>query len=200
MEATKICTCCKTKKQLTQFYKRSDNNSYRAHCKECIKNKFILQKEEIYQKRKDIYLLKKDELNKKRRQDRINNPDKYIEVDKKRSFNADRIEYKKSYNKNYRKTLKGRLSEINKFHKRRNIIKKGNVSINELQELYSRVHNCYWCDCKLNKNNTHLDHYIPLSKGGEHTISNLVLSCSKCNLQKNAKDPYEFALTKGKLF
>ena len=40
---------------------------------------------------------------------------------------------------------------------------------------------------------------MPLSKGGEHTLTNLVVSCPTCNLQKNAKDPIEFANKLGRL-
>lgn len=58
---------------------------------------------------------------------------------------------------------------------------------------------CYWCDIDC-ENNYHIDHYVPLAKGGEHIIENLVISCPSCNLRKNAKDPYEFAKIKGKLF
>ncbi|NLB85017.1 MAG: HNH endonuclease, partial [Acholeplasmataceae bacterium] len=55
------------------------------------------------------------------------------------------------------------------------------------------------CNSKIIDNKYNIDHYIPISKGGEHTIDNLVISCEKCNKQKHAKDPYEFALTKGRL-
>ncbi len=33
----------------------------------------------------------------------------------------------------------------------------------------------------------HLDHIIPLSKGGEHTASNVQPLCAECNLKKGAK-------------
>lgn len=29
-----------------------------------------------------------------------------------------------------------------------------------------------------------LDHYIPVSRGGSHQVTNLVLSCLKCNQGK----------------
>lgn len=35
----------------------------------------------------------------------------------------------------------------------------------------------------------HLDHYIPLARGGSHTIANLVPACAACNLSKGAKLP-----------
>lgn len=35
----------------------------------------------------------------------------------------------------------------------------------------------------------HLDHYIPLARGGSHTIDNLVPACAACNLSKGSKLP-----------
>ena len=199
METTKICTCCNTEKNLTEFYKRSDTNKYRSHCKDCLSIKFDKQKEEIYLKRKKRYESNKDIINEKRRNHRLENIEYFRNIEKKRSLNEDRKKYKREHSKKYRQTENGRLSQLNKYHNRRTIIKDGDVATQQLKELYSTVKNCYWCNTKLNKNNTHLDHFMPLGKGGLHTIDNLVLSCSCCNLQKHAKDPYEFALEKGRL-
>ncbi|HHJ1495590.1 TPA: HNH endonuclease [Pseudomonas aeruginosa] len=58
---------------------------------------------------------------------------------------------------------------------------------------------CHWCS-KSCKSRYHIDHYQPLSKGGLHEISNLVIACPTCNLRKSAKDPYEFAASMGRLF
>lgn len=33
----------------------------------------------------------------------------------------------------------------------------------------------------------HVDHFIPLAKGGTNDLENLVLSCIRCNLEKAAK-------------
>ncbi|KPC89921.1 hypothetical protein ADL27_38570 [Streptomyces sp. NRRL F-6602] len=35
----------------------------------------------------------------------------------------------------------------------------------------------------------HIDHVTPLSRGGEHSIDNLVPACGECNLQKSDADP-----------
>lgn len=58
---------------------------------------------------------------------------------------------------------------------------------------------CHWCGEKC-KRKYHVDHYMPLSKGGRHEVSNLVIACPTCNLRKNAKDPLEFAASMGRLF
>lgn len=58
---------------------------------------------------------------------------------------------------------------------------------------------CYWCGLPC-KQKYHIDHYQPLSKGGKHRISNLVIACPTCNLRKSSKDPLEFAASIGRLF
>lgn len=58
---------------------------------------------------------------------------------------------------------------------------------------------CHWCDKKCEQG-FHIDHYVPLSRGGLHEVKNLVISCKTCNLQKHAKDPLDFARQVGKLF
>lgn len=50
---------------------------------------------------------------------------------------------------------------------------------------------CFWCDAALDR--FHVDHLVPLSKGGEHEVANLVLACPTCNLRKHAMLPMDFA-------
>ncbi|WP_266696472.1 HNH endonuclease [Streptomyces sp. NBC_01571] len=38
----------------------------------------------------------------------------------------------------------------------------------------------------------HLDHNVPLIRGGSHTLDNLVPLCQDCNLAKSGKCPYRF--------
>ena len=49
------------------------------------------------------------------------------------------------------------------------------------------------------KSDHHLDHIVPLAKGGLHDDANLQILCATCNQQKHAKDPLAFARERGML-
>lgn len=62
--------------------------------------------------------------------------------------------------------------------------------------LYQRGR-CYYCQAPISEpfqspRTFHLDHVIPLSRGGEHCVSNVVLACCACNLNKGTKTAEEF--------
>lgn len=44
---------------------------------------------------------------------------------------------------------------------------------------------------------THLDHVVPLSRGGADVEANIVPACASCNLSKGAKTLAEWSLTFG---
>lgn len=54
---------------------------------------------------------------------------------------------------------------------------------------------CFWCG--IDGNDWHIDHFVPMSKGGPHHQDNLVISCPGCNLSKNDSDPLVFAANRG---
>lgn len=51
---------------------------------------------------------------------------------------------------------------------------------------------CAYCNCTPTALTQ--DHVVPVTKGGEHTISNIVPACQSCNSAKGNRDVVEFAL------
>lgn len=62
---------------------------------------------------------------------------------------------------------------------------------NVAQQYVSQNGRCWWCG-KLVGNTYHVDHRIPLSRGGSNAPENLVISCPACNCSKGAKLPHEW--------
>lgn len=101
----------------------------------------------------------------------------------------------RAYHKKYKETHKeeGRASE----HKHR-ALKHGNGGTHtaaDVQKQHERQKGkCYYCAVKLSKgkNAYHVDHIIPLSRGGSNDPSNLVITCPTCNLKKQDKLPHEW--------
>lgn len=56
---------------------------------------------------------------------------------------------------------------------------------------------CYYCGKKAKMT---IEHLVPLSKGGDHSVANIVPACLSCNCKKHANDNYTFAKRFGKLF
>lgn len=209
---TKICTKCKTEKLITEFNNRSRNKDGKSNdCKECVNKERIeyrkINNERIKEIKRLSYYKNREDINNRRKLDYQENKDKYNKISReyhqnnkekvlkqKQEYYLKNKERIQEYSKKYRKTFNCKMSFKNTAHKRRLKIKCGDVTTEQLKQLYKNSTNCYWCNKELIKNDTHLDHFMPLSKGGKHTISNLVLSCSKCNLKKGAKDPLEFLL------
>lgn len=50
---------------------------------------------------------------------------------------------------------------------------------------------CWWCS-KLVGDDYHVDHLIPLARGGTNDARNIVISCPKCNMSKHDKLPHEW--------
>ena len=52
--------------------------------------------------------------------------------------------------------------------------------------------NCYYCGFECYRPQLHVEHVIPISKGGTHTVANVAKACGHCNQSKRDKMPSEF--------
>jgi len=168
------------------------------------KDKLALHEKEYRAQHKDKYT----EHSKKYKRE---NKDKISIAGKKYyNENTEKIKaYQKEYNdknkekvanrkKEYRQSEKGSIVKINSENKRRCVkkllsdntlpLRYSYPLTKELQELLNTQDNkCNNCKYKISRelNNIHLDHHIPLSKGGTHSINNVVWLCDRCNMVKH---------------
>lgn len=74
----------------------------------------------------------------------------------------------------------------------------GRISSDIKPKLYALQRGqCACCRAKFEASDLHLDHIMPLSKGGAHSDENMQLLCQPCNQSKYAKHPVDFMQEKG---
>ncbi len=90
------------------------------------------------------------------------------------------------------------------YHKRkaRKAGSGGSYTLREIAEqLVRQKHTCYYCQAPFEKVSTqagdiiyryHIEHVVPIARGGRNDISNIVLACPTCNLHKHDKLPHEW--------
>lgn len=92
------------------------------------------------------------------------------------------LEQKKEYHKNNPHII------FNASSKRRKLIGDCNITKEEwLIIMRSTEWKCFYCGCALNKHNQTIDHWVPLARGGDHNVTNLVPACKTCNCSKGSK-------------
>ena len=109
---------------------------------------------------------------------RKNNYEKRIEIERK--SRAKNKEKNRPY-KNARQSIRNRLVSDSKYV----------IIYKDLKRIYSEP--CFNCGSLKNQS---LDHRIPLSRGGEHKIGNMLTLCQPCNASKHSKTIMEWKLSK----
>lgn len=107
------------------------------------------------------------------------------------------LAYRKSHPKEtYEKGRRWRLNNPEKVRAswmRRYALKKAaSVNLKGIRAFIKLVKSkseavCYYCGVPISSKSCHFDHIIPLSKGGEHSVRNLCVSCPACNREKSGK-------------
>lgn len=72
----------------------------------------------------------------------------------------------------------------------------GTVTGEALRALFERSERCYYCTRELPPWKRTMEHREPLSRGGLHTMSNVVVACVQCNSAKGTMTEEEFTMSR----
>ena len=142
---------------------------------------------ERYLETTKAYLEKnKERLSEKSRIWYINNKEKSSELT--RAWYANNKEKRSSTGKRWRINNRSKVREI-VARRRSRLLKNGIFYISEKEITKLLSSKCYLCKTKPSE---HLDHIVPICKGGVHSIGNLLGACQRCNLEKGSKTLFEY--------
>jgi len=73
-------------------------------------------------------------------------------------------------------------------NRRRRVAQSSDGSVNpiEINALMNKYKKCPYCGKSISESDCHIDHIIPIAKGGSHSITNIIPCCSDCNHRKSA--------------
>ena len=151
----------------------------------------IKNREQIKASRKRYHAENREQIAERYKQYYAENQDRRQEYAKQYHIeNRDGLAVKQ---KQYRKDHSEEISRKNA--KRRAIKSKATIGDHadivawEKQWRSKKTVTCHWCSKRIKTADVHVDHVVPLSKGGAHSVENLCVSCETCNLSKHAKLP-----------
>lgn len=107
----------------------------------------------------------------------------YLKIKSNKDYQEKRREYRKTQGCKISKRISNHIRNTNKRNTSDGTINKINLS----DLLLKQSNKCNICGANLNlleNRKVHLDHIVPLSKGGIHTIDNVQWLCQYCNLIK----------------
>lgn len=202
---------------------------YRASCKDCTNAELRLKRQDEKwkstrsehikidrqnnpEKYRNYYKNKKEKETTEQRLQRLEYAKKYS-ANNKNKMQSYRTKTKiQLWSSTFYEKHKEKIKLLNLEYKKRNLDKCREWRINRerrvnLEALSSGIvkrlyrlqsGKCACCGEKL-LDDFHVDHIIPLSKGGRNVDSNVQLLKSSCNMKKSSKDPIDYMQSKGYL-
>ena len=170
----KICPKCEIPKDRSEYQKQKATKDGLQHaCKQCraiAKKEYTVDNKDKITKSSYEYYHK----NKENRQ-------QWYQKNK---------EERKNYDKKYNQTPKGKASNRNNSHKRRLTKSEGTATNEYIAKIWQEATHCpIFGICLTDEpgfpNSKHIDHMIPLSRGGGHHNDNLWVVSARYNLTKH---------------
>lgn len=188
------CKQCATCKTVDSFYPSPRNKTgYRPVCKDCMKvnypSKYVKKDPDYFEERREarrieLQVMKDQNAENKRARMEMTRPIREA-MSKQKKKAAEKVRRNKKRSEPY-----GR--RIEKINVRCNGL--GKLSNGIIKELLIRQNfKCAYCSIDIT-DSRHVDHIVPIAKGGMNIDSNVQLLCPKCNIAKSDSHPKAFEL------
>ena len=195
---SKTCTQCKVDKSLEDFHKHvRSKTGYRSTCKLCrvakSKTYYDVNFLKISQYTAEHRKKNKERINRVKRDKYALDPTYYLTLNKR--WSDKNQEHLKKYHRNYIQNNK----EKHQFNNAARRIRLRNVEISDFTQeewfllLKDADGKCPLCNTEQKLT---MDHVVPISKGGDHTLTNIIAICKSCNCKKGTKTLLEYVQSK----
>ncbi len=181
----KRCYKCNQEKPYSDFsLNKSHYDGFSSECRDCVNaynRAYYIKNQSKVKETVRKYRLENPEIIRKRKADyHKRNKDKIImKVSEWQKNNPERVKLqRKLFGKRHRQEMNMRAAQ------RRARIRNNGVFFvtkKEIKKLYASP--CFYCGADAE----HIDHLIPISRGGRHSIGNLLPACANCNHAKSNK-------------
>lgn len=210
------CTKCGNEYPATiEFFKRK-RNGLESKCRTCLNAWRREYRAEHPERQHEEYLRNRDKKQEYQRQYRIDHAEQRREYNRRyyREHKEEKTVYWREYNartryaaqKRYRQNHPDRIrAQHQRFYaanpaKYQVYVRTRRARIKQAQgthtpqdierQIKSQKGLCYYCGKQLIQ--YHVDHIVPITRGGSNDPSNLVITCPKCNRKKSNKLPHEW--------
>jgi len=187
MQSGKHCKKC-LKWQPINYFSKSPrhNDGLQSKCRPC-------RSDEYREYRKRVPRNKEKQRNYEREYRRSLSPEQYATL---KEYRAAYYQRNKERLDAQRKDYLARNPGLNSFYVKRYREKRKAKRFKILAKDYVRLkrQHCFYCG----QDATTVDHLIPISKGGNHSIGNLVAACLSCNSSKHVKFLFEWKIQRRK--
>ncbi len=185
---TRECPCCKELKRASEYYAhKSTGNGLSPYCKECTRE----SNRKSYKKYRQDRLARKWTEYREKREIEMKSPTEETKARRDKRSRMSKLRYERNKERLLKKGNEWRNrnpERVAAYARKRRASRRG-AAINDLtMEQWNRIqqaygHRCVYCGKKM-KGRLSQDHITPLSKGGNHTVSNVVPACVPCNSSK----------------